>query len=168
MSAIVLLLTNTYTSLELILFSMLVLLLPSSQSAIQLVNYLITSLLEPRILPKLDFFAGVPDDCKTLVAIPSLLFNPEQVRRLCEDLEVRFLGNHDPNIHFALLTDLPDSPEPSPRRRSADSILCATGERAQRKIRQPGFGVISSLPSSPGLQPATKACGWVGSASAAS
>jgi hypothetical protein len=36
MSAIVLLLTNTYTSLELILFSMLVLLLPSSQSAIQL------------------------------------------------------------------------------------------------------------------------------------
>ena len=31
----------------------------------------------------------------------------EQVRRLVEDLEVRFLGNHDPNIHFALLTDLP-------------------------------------------------------------
>ena len=113
MSAIVLLLTNTYTSLELILFSMLVLLLPSSQSAIQLVNYLVTSLLEPKILPKLDFSAGVPDNCTTLVAIPSLLFNQEQARRLVEDLEVRFLGNHDPNIHFALLTDLPDSPEPS-------------------------------------------------------
>ncbi len=113
MSAIVLMLTNTYTSLELILFSMLVLLLPSSQSAIQLVNYLVTSLLEPKILPKLDFSAGVPDNCTTLVAIPSLLFNQEQVRRLVEDLEVRFLGNHDPNIHFALLTDLPDSPEPS-------------------------------------------------------
>jgi cyclic beta-1,2-glucan synthetase len=28
-----------------------------------------------------------------------------------ENLEVRFLGNHDPNIHFALLTDLPDSHE---------------------------------------------------------
>ena len=113
MSAIVLLLTNTYTSLELILFSMLMLLLPCSQSAIQLVNYLITSLLEPKILPKLDFSEGVPDNCTTLVAIPSLLFNQEQVRRLVEDLEVRFLGNHDPNIHFALLTDLPDSPEPS-------------------------------------------------------
>jgi cyclic beta-1,2-glucan synthetase len=113
MSAIVLLLTNTYTSLELILFSMLMLLLPCSQSAILLVNYLITSLLEPQILPKLDFSEGVPDNCRTLVAIPSMLFSQEQVRRLVEDLEVRFLGNHDPNIHFALLTDLADTPEPS-------------------------------------------------------
>ncbi len=111
MSAIVLLLTNTRTSPELILFSMLVLLLPSSQSAIQLVNYLITSMLEPRILPKLDFSEGVPLDCTTLVAIPCLLFNREQVARLAEDLEVRYLGNHDPNISFALLSDLPDSRE---------------------------------------------------------
>ena len=113
MSAIVLLLTNTYTSPELIFFSMLMLLLPCSQGAIQLVNYLVTSLLEPQILPKLDFSEGVPDNCTTLVAIPSLLFNREQVSHLVDDLEVRFLGNHDPNICFALLTDLPDSPEPS-------------------------------------------------------
>ena len=113
MSAIVLLLTNTYTSPALILFSMVMLLLPCSQSAIQLVNYLITSLLEPKILPKLDFSEGVPDNCATLVAIPSLLLSQEQVRRLVEDLEVRFLGNHDPNIHFALLTDLPDSAVPA-------------------------------------------------------
>jgi cyclic beta-1,2-glucan synthetase len=114
MSAIVLLLTNTYTSPELILFSMLMLLLPASQSAIQLVNYLITSLLEPKILPKLDFSEGIADDCVTLVAIPSLLLNKEQVCRLVDDLEVRFLGNHDRNLHFALLTDLPDAREPSP------------------------------------------------------
>jgi cyclic beta-1,2-glucan synthetase len=113
MSAIVLLLTNTYTSPELILFSMLMLLLPASQSAIQLVNYLITSLLEPKILPKLDFSEGIPDDCVTLVVIPSLLLNKEQVCRLVDDLEVRFLGNHDRNMHFALLTDLPDAREPS-------------------------------------------------------
>ena len=113
MSAIVLLLTNTYTSPELILFSMVMLLLPCSQGAIQLVNYLVTSLLEPQILPKLDFSTGVPYNCTTLVAIPSLLFNREQVARLVDDLEVRFLGNHDPNIYFALLTDLPDSREPS-------------------------------------------------------
>ncbi len=113
MSAIVLLLTNTYTSPEFILFTMVMLLLPCSQSAIQLVNYLVTSLLEPQILPKLDFSAGVPYNCTTLVAIPSLLFNKEQVCHLAEDLEVRFLGNHDPNVYFALLTDLPDSREPS-------------------------------------------------------
>jgi len=47
------------------------------------------------------------------VAIPTLLLSEKQVRGLVEDLEVRFLGNHDRNIHFAVITDLPDSDEPA-------------------------------------------------------
>ncbi|MGA8865405.1 MAG: glucoamylase family protein, partial [Candidatus Sulfotelmatobacter sp.] len=43
-----------------------------------------------------------------------LLLSEKRVRALVEDLEVRYLGNHDRNIHFALLTDLPDSDEPAP------------------------------------------------------
>ena len=38
-----------------------------------------------------------------------MLLNEKQVHTLVEDLEVRFLGNHDANIHFALLSDLADS-----------------------------------------------------------
>jgi len=113
MSAIVLLLTSTFTPPLLILLSMVVLLLPCSQSAVQLMNYLTTTLLRPEILPKLDFSKGIPEDCISLVAVPALLLNEKQVRRLVEDLEVRFLANHDPNLHFALLTDLPDSPVPA-------------------------------------------------------
>lgn len=113
MSAIVLLLTSRFTSPGLILFSMLVLLLPSSQSAAQLMNYLTTALLRPEILPKLDFSKGIPADCATLVAVPALLLSEKQVRRLVQNLEVRYLGNHSPNLHFGLLTDLPDSPVPS-------------------------------------------------------
>src|SRR5581483_2631181 len=113
MSAIVLLLTSTNTTPGLILFSMLLLLLPSSQSAVQVMNYLTTALLRPEILPKLDFAKSIPDDCTTLVAVPALLLSEKQVERLVQGLEVRYLGNHDPNLHFALLTDLPDSPVPS-------------------------------------------------------
>ncbi|HXY50159.1 MAG TPA: glucoamylase family protein [Terriglobales bacterium] len=97
----------------LLLISFLVLLLPCSQSAVQLMNDLISWLLTPSILPKLDFSEAIPDDRLTMVAVPALLLNENQVRALVEDLEVRFLGNHDPNIHFALLTDLPDSREPA-------------------------------------------------------
>jgi hypothetical protein len=113
MSAIVLLLTSRFTPPALILFSMLVLLLPCSQSAVQLMNYLTTALLRPEILPKLDFSKDIPKNCTTLVAVPALLLNEKQVRHLVKDLEVRFLGNQDPNLHFALLTDLPDSAVPS-------------------------------------------------------
>jgi cyclic beta-1,2-glucan synthetase len=113
MSTAVIFLTDSYNSLAFVLLSMLILFLPSSESAVQLMNYLVTSILPAQILPKLDFTEAIPDDCVTLVAIPSLLLREKQVRDLVENLEVRFLGNHDRNIHFALLTDLPDSREPA-------------------------------------------------------
>ncbi|MFZ0321520.1 MAG: glucoamylase family protein [Candidatus Sulfotelmatobacter sp.] len=43
------------------------------------------------------------------MAIPTMLLNEKQVRKLADDLEVRYLGNQDRNIHYALLSDLPDS-----------------------------------------------------------
>jgi cyclic beta-1,2-glucan synthetase len=112
-SAIMLAVLGAETSFGLVLFSLLALLLPVSQSAVQLMNHFTTSLLPPEILPKLDFAEGIPANSVTIVAIPSLLLNEKQVHGLVEDLEVRFLGNHDPNLHFALLTDLPDSHEPA-------------------------------------------------------
>lgn len=111
LSAVLLALTPQNSPLGIILFSMLILLLPCSQAAVQLMNYLTTAILPAEILPKLDFSRGVPEDCVTLVAIPALLLNAEQVQKLVNQLEVRFLGNHDPNLHFGLLTDLPDSKE---------------------------------------------------------
>jgi len=107
-------LTAPDTPLHLVLLSLLILVLPSSQAAVQLMNYLATNLLRPSALPKLDFCDGVPDDCMTLVAIPTLLLNKDQVHHLIEELEVRYLGNHDRNIHFAIVSDLPDSPHPAP------------------------------------------------------
>jgi len=109
MSVIVLLLIDRQNSPGLVLFSMLALFLPCSQAAVQVTNYLITTILQAQILPKLDLSEGIPDGCVTFVAVPSLLLDEGQVRKLVDDLEVRFLGNHDRNIHFALLTDLPDS-----------------------------------------------------------
>jgi hypothetical protein len=87
----------------------LFLLLPATQDAVDLVNNAITAFFDPEPLPKLDLSAGIPRACATLVAVPSLLIDEKQVRKLVNDLEVRFLGNRDPNLHFALLTDLPDS-----------------------------------------------------------
>jgi cyclic beta-1,2-glucan synthetase len=109
-SCVVLFLTKPSTPLGLILLSLVAVLLPSSQSAVQIMNYLATLLIPAQILPKLDFSDGLPDDCVTMVAIPTMLLKEKQVRRLVDALEVRFLGNQDPNLHFALLTDLPDSP----------------------------------------------------------
>ncbi len=95
-----------------LILSALVLLLPATQSAVELVNYLVTTVLNPHPLPKLDFSKGVDSGCATIVAIPTLLINEKQIRQLVDDMEIRYLVNRDPHIYYALLTDLPDTAEP--------------------------------------------------------
>jgi len=106
------------------ILAIIILLIPASQSAVEVMNYLTTALLRPRILPKLDFSEGVPDDCVTMVAVPTLLLNEKQVHRLVEDLEIRYLGNTSSNLHYALLTDMPDMAE-TPKEDDPLIELCA-------------------------------------------
>ena len=90
----------------------LLLLIPATQAAVELVNYLVTAVLTPHPLPKLDFSRSVDVEAATMVAIPTLLINEKQIRQLVDDIEIRYLVNRDPNIFYALLTDLPDTAEP--------------------------------------------------------
>jgi hypothetical protein len=92
-----------------LIFAFILLAVPATQDAIDLINHAVSAIYDPEPLPKLDFSKGIPADCTTLVAVPSLLLNEDQVYELVNDLEVRFLANRDPNLHFALLTDLPDA-----------------------------------------------------------
>jgi cyclic beta-1,2-glucan glucanotransferase len=86
-------------------------LIPASQGTVEFVNHLVTALFNAMPLPKLDYSDGIPLEATTLVAVPALLLNEKQTRQLVNDIEVRYLGNRDNNLHFALLTDLPDSVE---------------------------------------------------------
>ncbi len=84
-----------------------------SALAVPLVNQLVTLLLPPRALPRLDFSKGIPDKHRTMVVVPTLLSRPHDIDELLEALEIRYLGNRDPNLFFALLTDFRDAPEQS-------------------------------------------------------
>jgi cyclic beta-1,2-glucan synthetase len=97
-------------------------LIPVSQGAVELVNHLVTALFDAVPLPKLDYSDGLPLEATTLVAVPALLLNEKQTRKLVNDIEVRYLGNRDNNLHFALLTDLPDSVE-EPRESDAHPLV---------------------------------------------
>jgi cyclic beta-1,2-glucan synthetase len=84
-------------------------LIPASQGGVDLVNNMVTALMKAHSLPKLDYSKGVPAEATSLVIVPTLLLNEPQVRELFDQLEARYLSNQDPNIHFGLLTDLPDA-----------------------------------------------------------
>jgi len=88
----------------------LLVLLPSSAVAIDLVHWLITHTVPPRILSKMEFSEGIPVQYRTMVVVPALLTSDTNREFLLRQLELHYLGNTDPHLHFALLTDFADAP----------------------------------------------------------
>ncbi len=86
-------------------------LLPTTAMAVSMVNRFTTRAVPPHTLPKMDFSKGIPAQCTTMVVVPSLLTSEHEVQSLLQQLENHFLGNKDPHIRFALLTDFADAPQ---------------------------------------------------------
>ena len=81
----------------------------SAHLSIALTDWLATLLVPPKALPRMDFSDGLPESGRSLVVVPSMLYSKDNAAKLFSDLEVRFLANQDPRLHFALLTDFTDS-----------------------------------------------------------
>ncbi|MCX7061679.1 MAG: cyclic beta 1-2 glucan synthetase [Gammaproteobacteria bacterium] len=80
-----------------------------SHPASAIANGLATLVIVPKRLPRMDYLTGLPSEQRTLVVVPCLLTGQRDTAALCEALEVRFLGNQDPQLHYALLTDFRDA-----------------------------------------------------------
>ena len=94
--------------------SMLLLLLlaffPALDIAVTVLNQLVTALLPPHTLPRLDLHEhGVPEEYRTAVVIPTLFASVDDVRDALETLEVQFLANREAHLHFAVLSDFTDA-----------------------------------------------------------
>ena len=108
-------------------------LIPIVTAAGTLANWALTRVISPRVLPKLDFKNGIPADCRTIVVIPTLLSDADEIDALLHQLERHYLGNTDPHLFFALLTDLSDAPE---KETPADRELIARAIKGTERLNQ--------------------------------
>ena len=88
--------------------------MPALAAAIALVDWVVTSAVPPRILPKLNLSGQsgasvIPDSCRTMVVVPALLGSANDMASLLHQIEQHYLRNPDPNLYFALLTDFVDA-----------------------------------------------------------
>jgi len=84
--------------------------LPATAVGVAIVHTLVTQWLPPRLLPRLDLREhGVSAAYTTAVVIPTLLRDVADARAALNNLEVQFLANREPNMHFALLSDFVDA-----------------------------------------------------------
>ncbi|RUO27078.1 glycosyl transferase [Aliidiomarina minuta] len=97
--------------------------LPATDVATSLISRLVVWSFNPTILPGMELKEGIPDSRRTLIAVPTLLTNSADIKKLTERLEVHYLssaGTGSENLFFALLTDWLDSDE---ERNKADTQL---------------------------------------------
>lgn len=140
----------------------------ASQLGVALANWIATTFRPPAVLPRLDLSTRITAAHRTLVVVPTLLGSPEGVERLVEGLEVRYLGNRDPDLLFALLTDLTDADaETTPPDEALLTIAREGVERLNARYRLEGAGPFYLFPGRAPTTPAS-APGWATSASAAS
>jgi len=115
----------------------LLLLIIASQFASMLANGLATRVMRSTRLPRLDFSAGLPAEQRTVVAVPCLLTDSSEVERLLEALELHAIGNDDPQLHFALLSDFRDAA--SETLADDDTLLAQAQAGIERLNRRDGL-----------------------------
>jgi cyclic beta-1,2-glucan glucanotransferase len=113
-------------------------LIPASEFAVAFMHRFVHRIAGPLPLPRLDLRGGIPEPARTMVIVPTLISSAEGARALVEHLEVHALGNMDPHLHFALLTDFPDAA--TERLPGEDDVLAAaiTGIEALNARYAPG------------------------------
>ena len=86
------------------------LIFPIQEIVVQVVQYILGKVVKPKLIPKLDFYSGVPKEYSTFVVIPTILKSKEKVEELVKKLEVYYLANKSENLYFALLGDCSSGP----------------------------------------------------------
>lgn len=85
-------------------------LLPASKVSVTVVHWIITMVLPPRLLPKLDFQKAIPPGCATAVVMPVVVSQAQEVDPLMQRMELHRICNPDPLLQFVLLSDHADAP----------------------------------------------------------
>lgn len=83
----------------------ILLIIPVQSILVQVTQYILSKIIKPKIIPKLDYTDGIPKENSTFVVIPTILTSTQKVKSLMERLEVYYMANKSDNLYFALLGD---------------------------------------------------------------
>ena len=120
-------------NIYLYLVTFILLLIPSSEISIQLIQYILSKIIKPKLIPKMDFSNGIDSENKTMVIIPTILNSKEKVKNLMNKLEVYYLANKSENIYFTLLGDCTES---SKKEEDFDEEVIAEGKKLTSDLNE--------------------------------
>ncbi len=92
--------------------------------AAAVVNRVVTLFVRAAPLPGLALLDGVPEALRTIVVVPTMLIDDDEIVDLVERLAIHFLASAAGDLHFALLSDWVD----------ADAALLACAQAAIARL----------------------------------
>jgi cyclic beta-1,2-glucan synthetase len=110
---------------------------PALEAAVGLYNALVSALVKPTQLIGYEFRDGVPADARTFVVVPTLIGSRDDAEEAARTLEVHYLANMSGALHFAILSDWPDS-DTEETRFDRDLLAHARKQVAELNARYPG------------------------------
>ena len=103
------LLSLKINNLFILIINFLLLLIPSSEVIIQIAQSILSKIVKPKLIPKMDFSNGIDKENSTMVVIPTILKSRKKVAEMFNNLEVYYLANKSENLYFTLLGDCSES-----------------------------------------------------------
>lgn len=105
--------------------------IPVQTIVVQVIQYLLSKFVTPKMIPKLDFTGGIPKENATMVIIPTILKSKEKTEELMKKLEVYYLANKSENLYFTLLGDCSSS---NKEQESFDEVVIKSGIRMTKLL----------------------------------
>ena len=96
---------NIYVSM----ISFILFFIPATEIVNQVISYILSKIVKPKLIPKMDFLNGIDKENSTMVVIPTIVKSKEKVQELMGKLEVFYLANKSENLYFCLLGDCSES-----------------------------------------------------------
>lgn len=78
-------------------------------ASICFINYKFNRILQPKIIPKIDFKDGITDENRTMVIVPTLLSSEKRVKQMIDSIEKYYIATNDSNVYFTLVGDAKES-----------------------------------------------------------
>ncbi|MEW8986911.1 MAG: glycosyl transferase family 36, partial [Bacillus sp. (in: firmicutes)] len=116
-----------------IVLLIVVLLMPTLEWAITATHWGIERIKHPMPLLRFDFSKGIPEDAKTMVVIPVIWSSLEEVGEVIDRLELHYLANRDPHLHFAVLGDFKDAQTETD---IEDEAIIAAANKGIKRLRK--------------------------------
>ena len=83
--------------------------IPVKTILIKIIQYISGKFVKPKLIPKLDFYDGIPEKYATMVVIPTIVKDKKKVNEIMDKLEVYYMANKSENLYFTLLGDCSSS-----------------------------------------------------------